>query len=79
MASAVASAVGTWATGLHPGPQPGRGRLGLDERGITNLAVYGVDHLAHLIKQRLRACQNQTDLIAGFLAHTGITLEPEPT
>ena len=76
MASAVASAVGTWATGLHPGPQPGRGRLGLDERGITNLAVYGV---AHLIKQRLRACQNQTDLIAGFLAHTGMSLEPEPT
>jgi hypothetical protein len=53
--------------------------LGLDEGGITNLAVDGVDHVAHLIKQRLRACQNQTDLIAGFLAYTGITLEPEPT
>ena len=50
--------------------------MGLDERGITNLAVYGVDHLAHLIKQRLRACQNQTDLIAGFLAHTGMTSNP---
>lgn len=47
------------------------------KRGITNIAVHGVDHLAHIVKQRLRACQQQTDLIAGFLAQTGMTLEPE--
>jgi hypothetical protein len=43
----------------------------------TNIAVHGVDHLAHIVKQRLRACQQQGDLIAGFLAHAGMTLEPE--
>lgn len=42
------------------------------------LAVRGVDHLADLIRQRLRAAQLQPDLIAGFLAQTGMTLEPEP-
>jgi hypothetical protein len=47
------------------------------KRGITNTAVHGVDHLARLVKQRLRACQQQSDLIAGFLAQTGMTLDPE--
>jgi putative transposase len=48
------------------------------KRGITNIAVHGVDHLADIVKQRLRACQQQTDLLASFLAQTGMTLEPEP-
>lgn len=44
----------------------------------TNIVVHGVDHLADNVRQRLQACQQQTDLIAGFLAQTGMTLEPEP-
>ncbi|RGC66592.1 hypothetical protein C5N14_22805 [Micromonospora sp. MW-13] len=48
------------------------------KRGITNIVVHGVDGLAAIVKQRLRACQQQTDLIAGFLAQTGVTVDPEP-
>ncbi|MET8361787.1 transposase [Micromonospora sp. NPDC005171] len=48
------------------------------KRGLTNTAARGVDHLAQLVKRRLRACQQQTDLLAGFLASTGMTLDPEP-
>ena len=38
----------------------------------------GVDHLADLVKSRLRACQRRTDLLAGSFASTGMTLDPEP-
>jgi transposase len=48
------------------------------KRGITNIAVRGVDHLTDIVEQRLRACQQQTDLLASFLAQTGMTPEPEP-
>lgn len=47
------------------------------KRGLTNIAAHGIDHLADLVRQRLRACQQQTDLLAGFLANTGMTLDPE--
>ena len=47
------------------------------KRGLGNLAVHGVDHLAQVVKQRLRHIQRHPDLIAGFLAQTGMTLEPE--
>jgi transposase len=61
-----------------PDLNPAEGVWAWMKRGITNIAVHGVDRLAALVKQRLRACQQQTDLLAGFLAHTGMTLEPEP-
>jgi putative transposase len=48
------------------------------KRGITNIAVHGVDHVAGIVKQRLHTCQQQTDLLASFLAQTGMTLDPEP-
>lgn len=47
------------------------------KRGLTNIAAHGADHLADLVRQRLRACQQQTDLHAGFLASTGMTLDPD--
>jgi putative transposase len=28
--------------------------------------------------ERLRACHQRTDLLAGFFASTGMTLDPEP-
>lgn len=58
--------------------QPHRRRLALDERGLTNTATRGIGHLAELVKRRLRACQQQNDLLAGFFTSTGITLELEP-
>src|SRR3954470_19226486 len=54
-----------------PDLNPTEGVWAWMKRGITNTAIHGVDHLAQLVKQRLRACQQQTDLIAGFLAQTG--------
>jgi transposase len=57
---------------------PSEGAWSHVERGIANTAVHGVDHLADIVKHRLRACQQQPDLIAGFLAQTGMTLLPEP-
>jgi hypothetical protein len=47
------------------------------KHGLGNLAVRGVDHLAQVVKQRLRHIQRRPDLIAGFLAQTGMTLDPE--
>ncbi|HEX8628230.1 MAG TPA: transposase, partial [Catenuloplanes sp.] len=61
-----------------PDLNPTEGVWAWMKRGITNIAVHGVDHLAHLVKHRLRACQRQTDLLASFLAQTGMTLDPEP-
>jgi transposase len=61
-----------------PDLNPTEGVWSWTKRGIANTAIHGVDHLADLVKQRLRACQGQTNLIAGFLAQTGMTIEPEP-
>lgn len=46
--------------------------------GLGNLAVDGVDHLAAIIRNRLKRIQYRPELIPGFLAQTGLTLEPEP-
>jgi len=59
-----------------PDLNPTEGVWSWMKRGITNIAVHGVDHLADIAKQRLRACQQQTDLLARFLAQTGTTLAP---
>ncbi|MBE1490893.1 hypothetical protein [Plantactinospora soyae] len=39
----------------------------------------GIDHLGQVVKQRLRHIQRRPDLFAGFLAQTGMTLDPEGT
>ena len=49
------------------------------KRSIGNLAVTGVDHLLAIIRNRLKSIQYRTDLLDGFLAHTGLTLEPDTT
>ena len=49
------------------------------KRSIGNLAVDGVDHLLAIIKNRLKSIQYRTDLLEGFLAHTGLALEPDST
>ncbi|MGW3615364.1 hypothetical protein ACWD6N_37390 [Micromonospora sp. NPDC005163] len=43
-----------------------------------NIAVDSVDHLAAIIRNRLKRIQYRPDLIPGFLAQTGLSLEPEP-
>ncbi|WP_243715399.1 hypothetical protein [Micromonospora sp. KC207] len=49
------------------------------KRSIGNLAVTGVDHLRAIIRNRLKSIQYRTDLLDGFLAHTGLTLKPDTT
>jgi putative transposase len=49
------------------------------KRSIGNLAVRGVGQLQAIIKHRLKRIQYRPDLIDGFLAHTGLTLEPDST
>lgn len=48
------------------------------KNGLGNLAVRGVDQLAAVVKNRLKRMQYRPDLIAGFLAQTGLSLEAEP-
>jgi transposase len=45
---------------------------------LGNLAVHTVDELAQVVKSRLKRIQYRPDLITGFLAQTGLTLQPQP-
>jgi putative transposase len=47
-------------------------------RSLGNLAPHGIDDLAVSVKNRLKRIQYRPELIDAFLAHTGLTLEPEP-
>lgn len=48
------------------------------KRSLVNLAAYGIDHLAAVVKNRLKRMQYRPDLIDGFFRQTGLTLDPEP-
>jgi hypothetical protein len=48
------------------------------KNGLGNLAARDVDRLAAIIKNRLKRIQYRPALIEGFLAQTGLTLEPQP-
>ncbi|TVY99136.1 hypothetical protein EAS64_41960 [Trebonia kvetii] len=46
--------------------------------GLGNLAARDADQLAAIVKNRLKRIQYRPALIEGFLAQTGLTLEPQP-
>jgi hypothetical protein len=48
------------------------------KNGLGNLAACDVDQLTAIIKKRLKSIQYRPALIDGFLAQTGLTLEPGP-
>ena len=48
------------------------------KRSLGNLAVHGIDHLAQIVKNRLKRIQYRPELIDAFFAHTGLTLDPIP-
>jgi hypothetical protein len=48
------------------------------KRSLGNLAVSGVDHLAAIVRNRLKRIQYRPDLLTSFLTQTGLTLDPEP-
>ena len=49
------------------------------KRSLGNLAVHGIDQLLAIVKNRLKQIQYRIDLLDGFLAHTGLSLEPDST
>jgi putative transposase len=48
------------------------------KNGLGNLSATDVDQLTAIIKNRLKSIQYRPALIEGFLAQTGVTLQPEP-
>ena len=48
------------------------------KNGLDNLSATDVDQLTAIIKNRLKSIQYRPALIEGFLAQTGLTLQPEP-
>lgn len=47
------------------------------KRSLGNLAVTNVDHLADIVRNRLKRIQYRPELLTGFLAQTGLTLKSE--
>ena len=48
------------------------------KNGLGNLAASNVNQLAKIVRNRLKRIQYRPALINGFLAQTGLTLEPGP-
>ena len=48
------------------------------KNGLGNLTAADADQLTAIIKNRLKAIQYRPALIDGFLAQTGLTIEPGP-
>ena len=46
------------------------------KNGLGNLAADSADQLAAIVKKRLKRIQYRPALINGFLAQTGLALEP---
>jgi putative transposase len=62
---------------MHCG-KPTEGAWSNMKNGLGNLAAADVDRLAAIIRNRLKRIQYRPALIEGFLAQTGLTLEPQP-
>jgi hypothetical protein len=45
------------------------------KRALGNCAATGIDHLADLVKARLKRLQYRPDLLDGFLGQTGLILD----
>jgi hypothetical protein len=54
-----------------------RGRLGEHEERPGNLSATDIDQLTAIVRNLLKRIQYRPALIDGFLAQTGLTLEPE--
>ncbi|MEV5718173.1 transposase [Amycolatopsis mediterranei] len=61
-----------------PDLNPAEGVWANVKNGLGNLAAHGIDHLAAIVKNRLKHIQYRPDLIDGFLAQTGLVFDAEP-
>jgi putative transposase len=48
------------------------------KRSLGNLTIHGIDHLATIVKNRLKRIQYRPELPNAFFTHTGLTLDLEP-
>lgn len=48
------------------------------KRSLGNLAAHGIDHLAAVVKSRLKRMQYQPEPTDAFFAQPGLSLDPEP-
>lgn len=48
------------------------------KNGLGNLAAHSIDHLATIVRNRLKRIQYRPDLINSFLAQTGLPIKAEP-
>ena len=64
--------------GYAPELNPVEGVWANMKNGLGNLAAPDASKLAAIVKNRLKSIQYRPELISGFLAQTGPTLEPEP-
>nr|WP_237501078.1 transposase [Streptomyces sp. SID8381] len=46
------------------------------KKSLANLAPHAIDDLTPLVKNRLRGIQRRPDVLDGFIAETGLRLEP---
>jgi hypothetical protein len=58
--------------------KPTEGAWANMKNSLGNLVARDVDQLAAIVKNRLKRIQYRPALIDGFLAQTGLTLEPQP-
>jgi transposase len=49
------------------------------KHSLGNLADTNADHLAAIVRNRLKRIQYRPELLTSFLTHTGLSLDPEPT
>ena len=61
-----------------PDLNPAEGAWVNMKNGLGNLAARNVDQLAAVVRNRLKRIQYRPQLIDGFLAQTGLSLEPQP-
>jgi transposase len=61
-----------------PDLNPAEGVWANMKNSLGNLSASNADQLAAIVKNRLKRIQYRPGLIDGFLAQTGLTLEPEP-
>lgn len=61
-----------------PELNPVEGLWANTKNGLGNLAACSTDQLARIVRNRLKRIQYRPALIDGFLAQTGLTLEPRP-
>jgi hypothetical protein len=61
-----------------PDLNPTEGAWAHLKRDLGNLVACGVDQLAATVKTLLKRIQYRPDLIDGFLAQTGLSLDSQP-